>query len=271
MLLKVFQPYQTYLRPHPPDQIIPAIARTVSFGYSTSSLEMPRANQIIIRENINEFECIPCNRAFGSRNALLQHCQNSSSHRYEWCNRCDWLFVSNSARQEHFDHSMKHWICQFCEEDETSRSALIDHLEDVHNYCYDCEMHFSNWTKHRSDYHHRCAEYGREFQSQNNLTMVSWLTKILVAYFMPGVMLSKPRSTNKSTSFAIKSATLARSCSPKTLPSFCISRLDFVQVAFHPNTLISGHSNAIKVETTPAIQMTDSHTSAQSVMSSLFT
>lgn len=133
---------------------------------------MPRSNQIIVQEESDWYECIPCARTFNNHNSLLQHCQRSSSHKFEWCDRCEWLFVDGRARTDHCNNSQRHWMCQFCDRDEESRDELVEHEEDAHNYCGDCNIRFVDWNRHRIRRHHRCEECHQEFDSDNNLTMV---------------------------------------------------------------------------------------------------
>ena len=63
---------------------------------------MVRKNLILIDEYNAQFLCITCDeREFSSEESLLQHCRNAAYHKEEWCDRCEWLFVSATARAAH--------------------------------------------------------------------------------------------------------------------------------------------------------------------------
>ena len=118
------------------------------------------------------FECVPCSRTFSRKSYLIKHCRNSSGHKAEWCDRCEWLFKHSRARADHCRDSQQHWLCQFCSRDEEDEDLLIAHEEDVHKYCNKCEIGYEDRHQHRIEHHHRCRECRQEFDTHNNLIMV---------------------------------------------------------------------------------------------------
>jgi len=138
---------------------------------------MLQKNQIIVQAESEYFECIPCRRTFGKEMHLLQHCRQSSAHESGWCDRCEWLFADDVARTNHYDNSGAHWQCQFCNHDEEGADALARHQEDAHKYCIVCGFHFACRLQHRIKCHHMCNICQKEFDSQNNLTMVRRFTR----------------------------------------------------------------------------------------------
>jgi len=133
---------------------------------------MVRLNQIIFAAESQYFVCQSCNdRAFGSEMGLLEHCRYASYHRDEWCERCKWLFVSPAAHNAHLRHSHRHWLCDTCSVDESSRQDLMRHMESSHSFCMDCGVTYGSYQNHRIHYHHRCTECEREFGNENEKTM----------------------------------------------------------------------------------------------------
>lgn len=134
---------------------------------------MVRLNQITVDYANDCFICVPCNsRHFTSATGLFQHCRTSNLHRGEWCERCQWLFVSEEARTTHIRHSSQHAFCQFCSRDLENQSELALHQIRVHDYCSECQLLCNDYDEHRVEEHHRCRECGEEFQNNNNLYMV---------------------------------------------------------------------------------------------------
>lgn len=118
--------------------------------------------------------CVACGeREFESENSLLQHCRQAKAHAEEWCNRCEWMFVSESAREVHYRDSNRHWICSLCNIDESEEDDLISHQSAKHSYCYHCEETFGNLSEHRYQFHYRCRTCDGEYGSENDLKMVS--------------------------------------------------------------------------------------------------
>ncbi|KEF57345.1 uncharacterized protein A1O9_05262, partial [Exophiala aquamarina CBS 119918] len=107
---------------------------------------MPRDNQISIDGGLDRFACMSCDeRIFTSESALLQHCRKATCHQGEWCERCTWLFVSQSAYQAHRRDSDVHWVCSKCGCDESEKDRLISHMSESHLYCFEyCEQEFDN-------------------------------------------------------------------------------------------------------------------------------
>lgn len=63
---------------------------------------MPRRNQAWINHNHATFDCLECDRRFNTEQDLLSHCRTAKQHRDQWCDYCSWLFVSSTAREQHF-------------------------------------------------------------------------------------------------------------------------------------------------------------------------
>lgn len=134
---------------------------------------MVRENQIIVDGDNEDYICLSCDkRTFPSAAGLLQHCRNNGLHRGEWCERCQWLFVSPSAWTAHVRSSDLHAVCTFCGIDAADREALSTHQSTEHKYCADCEEHFVDKQKHRVAGHNRCRECGEEFTDINDLAIV---------------------------------------------------------------------------------------------------
>lgn len=144
---------------------------------------MVRGNQIYLDHEDDIFVCIPCNnRRFPSATGLFQHVRSSQLHRDEWCERCQWLFVSHLARAAHVRSSDVHHPCIFCGDDQVNEGELAFHLVNVHEYCTQCQLVCRDYSDHRIEIHHRCRGCGQEFQNDNELNMVSnernmsWMT-----------------------------------------------------------------------------------------------
>lgn len=113
------------------------------------------------------------NRQFDTEAALLQHCRNAYCHNGEWCERCEWLFVSPAAREQHLRDSSNHWICSKCGDDELEEANLRSHLKSKHLFCYDCELDFLDYEEHRIGRHNRCSICHEEYVNSNEVLMVS--------------------------------------------------------------------------------------------------
>lgn len=134
---------------------------------------MGRLNQALIRTEEEEFICVSCDeREFGTEEALLQHCRNARRHESEWCERCEWLFVSANARSQHVRDSNVHWLCSRCGFDEEEEGDLMTHLAIQHSFCYDCQSYCGDFLQHRDHRHHRCSTCHQEFECENELLMV---------------------------------------------------------------------------------------------------
>lgn len=132
---------------------------------------MARLSQALIEQA--EYVCISCNgRDFDSEQALLQHCRNARCHQGEWCERCKWLFVSPTAREQHIRNSHRHWVCLECRVDELDRADLQAHMEVVHSICYDCQRSFTDIEQHRLEEHYQCRTCKEQFQDENQVLMV---------------------------------------------------------------------------------------------------
>lgn len=60
-----------------------------------------------------------------------------------WCERCNWLFVTEKACVEHVQRASRHWLCQICNEDKLEEDKLeedyfIAHQAELHHWCYHC-------------------------------------------------------------------------------------------------------------------------------------
>ncbi len=142
---------------------------------------MARQNQALISAEENEFVCMSCDeREFDSED-LLQHCRNARCHKSEWCERCQWLFISSKAYEQHIRDSHNHWVCSKCSVDEPEETDLRTHMGTKHSFCYDCQSDFANLGKHRVQRHNRCSICNEEFQNENELLMVRWQERYLVA------------------------------------------------------------------------------------------
>ena len=79
---------------------------------------------MILNEEDSIFTCTSCDgQAFISVTSLLQHCR-SKRHTDEWCERCQWLFVSSEARTDHVRKSDKHHQCEVCDEEFENQNNL---------------------------------------------------------------------------------------------------------------------------------------------------
>lgn len=135
---------------------------------------MTRDNEVTIDRLYGAYECHSCdNRSFSSEMSLLQHCR-SNVHKWEWCERCQWLFVSSDARESHWRASDQHWRCFLCDEDFHTPYEMKSHAARIHGWCVDCrDRIFTDYVAHRIKCHHRCEDCAKEFETENNLRMVS--------------------------------------------------------------------------------------------------
>ena len=90
-------------------------------------------NQVLIDDDTEQFYCRPCERWFNTGHGALSHCRSASRHRDEWCETCQWLFVSPGALNDHLANSSNHHFCESCNEDFDGSSELSDHNADVHH------------------------------------------------------------------------------------------------------------------------------------------
>ncbi|KAF2719023.1 hypothetical protein K431DRAFT_287054 [Polychaeton citri CBS 116435] len=105
---------------------------------------MTRSNLIYVNRHDGHYICTSCdNRRFSSETALLQHVRTANIHHSQWCERCEWLFVSAAARSAHLANAINHWVCNTCGIDEGDRDSLHDHIEQEHFRCCTCHAQFS--------------------------------------------------------------------------------------------------------------------------------
>lgn len=134
---------------------------------------MVRKNMVALNPERAYFACIACGeRTFSSQEHLYQHCRNAKIHQGEWCDYCEWLFVSPQALASHLRDSSAHWICSICDFDSNDEDSLAAHMASIHDYCYECSDTFNKYRAHRIEYHNRCAQCDEEFSTQNEVEMV---------------------------------------------------------------------------------------------------
>lgn len=99
--------------------------------------------------------CVPCNRSFTSREALLQHKRNAPAHAATFhCGDCNRSFRSQDALDQH-RRSTAHaatFACAHCERSFGSQDALDQHRRS--------STHTATFT---------CGDCGRSFGSENAL------------------------------------------------------------------------------------------------------
>lgn len=134
--------------------------------------------------------CDRCAKYFGSESALEQHKGNSPRH---WmCYDCNRDFPSHEARRQHWINSSRHNYCDRCDEDFDDYDDLIDHYEESHYYCRECNevsrsqfvvcqgMHTDRWgsklfddqedeDEHKDDNHWYCIPCKRLFKHEGAL------------------------------------------------------------------------------------------------------
>ena len=131
--------------------------------------------------NGDGYECILCDRYFGTEEALLAHCRQTSRH--PWCERCQRVFPLEESKTAHINNSASHNICYRCNRrpDFPSFDELGDHWESAHHWCRDCcNLYLSSSQElqlHNVTYHNLCVECGEFFSNENNLRMVCLLSK----------------------------------------------------------------------------------------------
>lgn len=76
--------------------------------------------------------CVPCNRNFGSEDALNQHLRYSPAHPSFECEDCNRSFSSEEALEQHLRDSPAHpsFECENCNRSFSSEEALEQHLRD---------------------------------------------------------------------------------------------------------------------------------------------
>ena len=134
---------------------------------------MPRPNQVVLNDADQYYYCCPCQRQFSSEHSLLQHCRQAGVHAGEWCERCNWLFVSPDARNKHVQDSIHHWACSRCSYDALSSDGLREHKKIAHLICPDYNGIFIDWQVHREETHFQCHQCTSEFANENERLMVS--------------------------------------------------------------------------------------------------
>src|SRR5882757_2013038 len=102
---------------------------------------MTRNNQLYVDEGRRVCYCRSCNRHFNDYLGALTHCRDSQVHRGEWCRRCEWLFVSSTARDSHIKNSSCHNLCHCCNVDFRTSDELEEHNLSTHNRRDRCHQH----------------------------------------------------------------------------------------------------------------------------------
>ena len=134
---------------------------------------MVRENRIVVLPHQAYFACVACDdRTFSTKEHLLQHCRAAKIHTGEWCEGCEWLFVSCDALDAHLRGSPNHWICSVCKLDEDGEEDLVVHMADTHSHCYHCDVKVGNYREHRIQHYNQCNRCDEEFNSTNELVMV---------------------------------------------------------------------------------------------------
>jgi hypothetical protein len=142
---------------------------------------MVAPNRIDFIESEDQWYCYPCKRFFVSEKAIHAHCSNAAVHSREWCDRCEWLFVSQGARMDHHRHSSHHNVCPNCQVDFDSLTHLDDHMEKRYFYCKRCRNYVKDsqgrksqalWHAHQIRTHFMCAKCDTYFENQNNVDQV---------------------------------------------------------------------------------------------------
>lgn len=105
---------------------------------------MTRSNQLYVNPETSSFVCRSCVRGFNTNQGAIQHCRHARTHQGEWCERCEWLFVTNQALSSHLCHSSRHNVCDNCHLDFNAAGDLKDHGVEVHHMCVECGNYFSN-------------------------------------------------------------------------------------------------------------------------------
>ena len=95
---------------------------------------MPPANGNLLLINPPHMRsyCYSCSRWFNTAAGALNHARNAQTHNDEWCERCERLFVSASALDQHLANLSQHHICEHCDDDLNSASDLDDHIAEQH-------------------------------------------------------------------------------------------------------------------------------------------
>lgn len=136
---------------------------------------MTRENQLYIDHSNDDFLCLSCDRRFNTSEGVLSHCRSSRIHRGEWCERCEWLYVSSNSLQAHIQNSARHNLCEDCDLDFTTQEELDCHDVDAHFACIECNEYFKDeedLERHDVDLHYKCVECDRFFSSWHSLTQV---------------------------------------------------------------------------------------------------
>ena len=89
-------------------------------------------NQLLIDYGDQAFYCYSCDRWFNTALGALSHAGTAQTHVGEWWERCQWLFVSATARGQHCAMSSQHHICEDCDKDFDSAVDLHNHIADHH-------------------------------------------------------------------------------------------------------------------------------------------
>ncbi|KAH8108822.1 hypothetical protein DFH11DRAFT_1747406 [Phellopilus nigrolimitatus] len=91
-----------------------------------------------------------------------------------YCDRCQRLFLNDSALDQHERDSGNHWICYKCDLDFSTTIWLEQHYVQSpnHSYCRSCMKHFdddSAYVYHCVDVHYYCSVHRCFFQSPESL------------------------------------------------------------------------------------------------------
>lgn len=65
-----------------------------------------------------------------------------------------------------------------CAIDELEEGDISSHMAITYVYCYECQRKIVNFKEHRMECHYQCQQYYEEFDTENNLTIVSHVLKI---------------------------------------------------------------------------------------------
>jgi len=94
-----------------------------------------------------------------------------------YCTRCQRLFCSRSAKQQHVANSNSHHLCKSCphQPDFSSKPELDQHAETVHDCCTVCDYCFDSpgqLAQHDVDEHNMYGTCHTYFNSPSNLKSV---------------------------------------------------------------------------------------------------
>jgi len=156
------------------------------------------------------------------------------------CNDCDRDFASQSALIQHLTNNSAHHYCARCDEDFNDEDDLETHYEEDHHYC--CSRIFDNehdLRQHKNDRHWYCESCDRIFDSENNLdTHLRSSIHMPRRFKCPGARCS---------SVFVSPAALISHCESGKCPSG-VSReaIDLLVVTFDRNNVITNSNRLLK-------------------------